>query len=139
MQSSLGVYLKSEREGRGIDLPDVAAETRVPEAALRLIEEDRWDELPGEVFVRGFLRAYARCVGLEPEDMVRRLDRPAPRPTMPWVNCVQVDLRRRRIASPALFFVLALASLLIVLVLWRPVAAPSFSVQLPTPTAGKAG
>lgn len=138
---NLGAYLKSEREARGFSLAEVAAETRVPESSLRSIEEDRLDDLPGEVFVRGFLRAYARCVGLEPEEVVSRLDRPVPRPSMPLVPASDLDLRRRRTATPALLLVLLLASLLLALVLWKPVTPP-FSANrppAPTPTAGTAG
>ena len=139
MQSSFGSYSKHEREALGVALQEVAVETRVPEASLKLIEEDRLDDLPGEVFVRGFLRAYARCIGLDPEEVVGRLDRPAPSPTMPLVHSTQLDLRRSRMASPALVLVLILASLLIALVLFRPVASPSFSAHVPASTTGTPG
>jgi cytoskeletal protein RodZ len=139
METSLGSYLRSERELRGVDLADVAAETRVPEAALRSIEEDRLDDLPGEVFVRGFVKAYARCIGLDVEEVVSRIDRPAPRLSMPLVHSTSINLRRPRIASPALLLVLLLASLLIGLVLWRPVTIPSFMSQGAPPPARTAG
>ena len=72
MEASLGAYLKRERESRGVTLAEVAAETRVPVASLQSLEEDRLDELPGDVFVRGFLRAYARCIELDLGGHVRR-------------------------------------------------------------------
>jgi cytoskeletal protein RodZ len=136
---SLGSYLKSERELRGVDLAEVAAETRVPEASLRSIEEDRLDDLPGEVFVRGFVKAYARCIGLDVDEVLARIDRPAPRLSMPLVHSTTINLRRRRIASPAVLFVLLLASLLIGLVLWRPVTVPSLSSQGTPPPTHSAG
>jgi len=60
---SFGAYLKREREARGMSLADVAQRTRVKERWLQLIEESRLDQLPAEVFVRGFVRAYARTIG----------------------------------------------------------------------------
>lgn len=139
MQSSLGTYLRKERESRGIDLSEIAYETRVPEASLRSIEEDKLDDLPGEVFVRGFLTAYAKCLDLDPSEVLSRLDRPAPSPTMPLVHTANLDLRRRRIASPALILVLLLASLLILFVLWRPMTMPSLSIHSLNPPTGTAG
>jgi cytoskeletal protein RodZ len=117
-----------------VSLEEVAAVTRVPLPALRSIEEGRLDELPGEVFVRGFLRAYARCLRLDPEDVVTLLDRPAPEPSMPLLPAPDLDLRRRRIASPALLLVLILASLLLTLVLWHPVAPPFSANGTAAPT-----
>ncbi len=136
---SLGVFLKREREVRGVSLAEVAAITRVPEPSLRSIEEDRLDDLPGEVFVRGFLRAYARCIGLDPEEVVSRLDRPAPRPTLPLVPTNTMNLRRRRTATPALLLVLILACLLATIVLWKPVTQSHFSANVPAPISGTAG
>lgn len=136
---TLGSYLKSEREVRGVPLAEVSATTRVPEQSLRLIEADRWDDLPGDVFLRGFLRAYARCIGLDPEEIVDRLDRPAPKPTMPLMPTNNLDLRRRRMATPALLLVIIIACLLATLVLWRPMTVSPFSVNAPVPTSGSAG
>jgi cytoskeletal protein RodZ len=136
---SLGTFLKYHREARGVALDDVAATTRVPLASLRSIEEDRLDDLPGEVFVRGFLRAYSRCIGLDPEDVVARLDRPAPKPTLPHIPPTDTDLRRRRITTPALLLVLILAFLLAALVLWRPFTESSYSANTPAPISGTSG
>jgi cytoskeletal protein RodZ len=46
--------------------------TRIPAHRLEAIEHDRFDDLPGEVFVRGFLRSYAQAVGLGPQDILAR-------------------------------------------------------------------
>lgn len=62
---SVGVRLMTERNRRGFTLEEVARGTRIPLASLQRIEADRFDDLPGEVFVRGFLKSYARFVGLE--------------------------------------------------------------------------
>ena len=69
---SVGKYLKHAREERGMSLSEVARMTRIPVSALNRIETDQFDELPGEVFVRGFLKSYARAVGLEMDDVLAR-------------------------------------------------------------------
>lgn len=67
-----GGRLKKEREGRALAVVDIARVTKIPERSLELMEAGRFEELPGEVFVRGFLRSYARCVGVDPDETVRR-------------------------------------------------------------------
>ncbi len=69
---TLGGHLKHQRERRGMSVPELARITRIPMASLEAIEGDRFDELPGEVFVRGFLRAYAQAVRLLPAEILAR-------------------------------------------------------------------
>lgn len=68
----LSAALRAEREGKAITLAQIARITRVPEPSLRRLEAAEFDKLPADVFVRGFLRSYARCVGLDPDDVVER-------------------------------------------------------------------
>lgn len=51
---------------------EISRATRVPMSSVDRIESDRFDELPGEVFVRGFLKSYARAVGLSSDDVLAR-------------------------------------------------------------------
>jgi cytoskeletal protein RodZ len=69
---TVGHYLRRHRIERRMSVEEVARATRVPVPSLERIELDRFDELPGEVFVRGFLTAYARAVGLEADDVLAR-------------------------------------------------------------------
>ncbi|MGA3122158.1 MAG: helix-turn-helix transcriptional regulator [Polyangiaceae bacterium] len=69
---SLGSYLKRCRVGRSMSLAELARVTRIPVSSLQAMEADRFDELPGEVFVRGFLRAYAQAVGVLPAEVLAR-------------------------------------------------------------------
>lgn len=68
----IGNYLRRERELRGIALDEVADTTRIPLRLLERLEEGRHAELPGEVFIKGYLRAYARAVGLKADEVVAR-------------------------------------------------------------------
>jgi hypothetical protein len=69
---TLGKSLRRQRVRRGMSLAELARITRIPAASLEAIEFDRFDELPGEVFVRGFLRAYAQALGLLPAEILAR-------------------------------------------------------------------
>jgi|HubBroStandDraft_6_1064221.scaffolds.fasta_scaffold1574642_2 cytoskeletal protein RodZ len=71
-RETLGHALKRERERRGTSITELSRVTRIPQASLEAIESDRFDELPGEVFVRGFLKSYAQAVGMVPADVLAR-------------------------------------------------------------------
>jgi cytoskeletal protein RodZ len=65
-----GEHLKREREMRGVSLEEIAAATRISTRFLEAIENERWDQLPGGVFNRGFIRSIARFLGLDEDSLV---------------------------------------------------------------------
>ncbi|MBI3014522.1 MAG: helix-turn-helix domain-containing protein [Candidatus Tectomicrobia bacterium] len=67
---SLGEYLKRERELRGITLRHISDVTKIHIKYLEALEENHFEVLPAEAFTRGFLRSYARCVGIDPDEAV---------------------------------------------------------------------
>ncbi len=69
---SFGRYLRSLRIEKGISLQTVATETRIGLSTLLLIENEDLDKLPAEVFMKGFLRAYAKVVGADGDEAVHR-------------------------------------------------------------------
>jgi cytoskeleton protein RodZ len=69
-----GNKLREAREARSLSLDDVAHVTRIPRSSLSALEESRFDRLPAPVFVRGFIRSYARAVGLDAAVVVRLYD-----------------------------------------------------------------
>lgn len=69
-----GGLLAAARLRAGMSLEQVSKRSRVPLPALEAIEGDDWDALPAMVYVRGFLRLYAREVGLEPAAVIEALD-----------------------------------------------------------------
>ncbi len=69
---TIGNYLKRAREARNMSVGEVARATRIPASSIDRIEAEHFDDLPGEVFTRGFLRAYATAVGLVPDDVLAR-------------------------------------------------------------------
>jgi cytoskeletal protein RodZ len=69
---TVGTTLRRQREVKRMGLAEVSRVTRIPLATLEAIEHDHFDDLPGEVFVKGFLKSYAQTVGLLPDDVVAR-------------------------------------------------------------------
>jgi flagellar biosynthesis protein FlhG len=67
-----GARLRRWRVARGIELDRIAATTKISLSYLRSLEEERFDALPATVYVRGFLTAYARAVGLDAGSIVPR-------------------------------------------------------------------
>jgi cytoskeletal protein RodZ len=70
--ASAGADLRAARERRGLSLEQLSRSTKITVKNLSNIETDRFGRLPAPVFLRGFLRAYAREVRLDPEETVRR-------------------------------------------------------------------
>lgn len=70
--ASFGEELRREREIRGISLKEIADATKISKRFLDALERNDHKTLPAPVFTRGFVREYARYVGLNAEDMVNR-------------------------------------------------------------------
>jgi transcriptional regulator with XRE-family HTH domain len=70
--ASFGEDLRREREIRGISLKEIADATKISKRFLEALERNDHKTLPAPVFTRGFVREYARYVGLNVEDMVNR-------------------------------------------------------------------
>jgi len=68
--ASFGENLRQAREARNITLQDIAASTKISTRALKALEDEHFNQLPGGIFNRGFVRAYARFVGLDEENAV---------------------------------------------------------------------
>jgi cytoskeletal protein RodZ len=66
----VGTTLRTARERRGLTVNDVSVRTRITVPLIMAIEQNAFEKVPGGIFVRGFLRSYAREVGLDPEDTV---------------------------------------------------------------------
>ena len=70
--ASVGRFLREKREERRMSIAEIARATRMPASSVERIEADQFDELPGEVFVRGFLKSYAQAVGVQADDVLAR-------------------------------------------------------------------
>ena len=72
--TSLGVYLRAERERRGLTLKAISESTKVSLPLLEGLESDDISRWPGGIFRRAFVRSYAEAVGLDPDVVFRRFE-----------------------------------------------------------------
>lgn len=70
----IGSQLRQAREARGLSLEQIQKATRIKRVFLEAIEADRFEDLPGPVQARGFVRSYATHVGLDPESLLAQVD-----------------------------------------------------------------
>jgi cytoskeleton protein RodZ len=68
--ASFGLRLKQEREKKSVTLDDISLTTKISTRMLRALEEEHFDQLPGGIFNKGFIRAYARCLGMDEEQAI---------------------------------------------------------------------
>ena len=64
-KSGIGALFRDEREKRDLDYTQVFETTRIRPHILQALEDEDWDRLPSPVLVKGFIRSYARALGLE--------------------------------------------------------------------------
>jgi cytoskeleton protein RodZ len=148
---SFGTWLRRQRELREISLRDVADRTKISLRYLEAMEEDRFDLLPAPVFAKGFLREYARYVGLSPDEVVNHwlaVQQSGERPEGEEEEAAAASSRRRLSRLLLLLALLILAAVAAFAVYWqrhhaapgpagaRPAAAIPGSATVPTaPTA----
>jgi cytoskeleton protein RodZ len=67
---AFGERLRREREMRGISLDEIVATTKIGTRLLRALENEQFDLLPGGIFNKSYVRAYAKCVGIDEDEAV---------------------------------------------------------------------
>jgi cytoskeleton protein RodZ len=80
--SSPGAVLAAVREEMNLSIAEVARHLKLSPAQVEALEEGAYDRLPGRVFVRGFLRNYAKLLGLDPEPLLHRIENEMPQPAV---------------------------------------------------------
>lgn len=68
----IGEWLQRERTQREVSLEWIREETKISFRYLQALEQGDFDCLPGEPYVKGFIRSYARAVGCDPDPIVQR-------------------------------------------------------------------
>ncbi len=135
---AFGQYLRRERELRNITLDEIAQVTRISRRHLKAIEDGQPEGLPALPFLKGFLAAYARHIGLNTEDVLTfydevRLGRPeeAKRPAVPAPE--PSHGRRRRLGALVLVVAAAAAAWFL---LRRPGGVPEETAPPPASLGG---
>ena len=70
MIEDFGSYLKSERELRGVTLDELHSKTKIPVRYLEALEKNQFDELPEEVFIRGYIRSVSNVIGAQEDEIL---------------------------------------------------------------------
>ncbi len=111
---SIGQQLRTAREARAMSIEEISRATRIPMGSVERIENGHFDDLPGEVFVRGFLRAYARAVQLPVDDVLARYT--ASR-RIAWVTPIPLVSPEKRSRAPRVGVAIAFVLLLVLFTL----------------------
>ncbi|MBI3933715.1 MAG: helix-turn-helix domain-containing protein [Acidobacteria bacterium] len=143
----LGQRLRREREARGVPLHDIAQQTRIGVRLLQAIEEEAFDQLPGGIFNKSFIRQYAQYLGLDEEQAVRDYlrataatseaptQRPQPEPRPP-ISFQSIIILRLALGAAAMAIIISIVWFL----LPRPpqaVESRPRSQQAPTATSSQ--
>tara|TARA_B100000686_G_scaffold354854_1_gene467710 strand:- start:3964 stop:4755 length:792 start_codon:yes stop_codon:yes gene_type:complete len=67
---NFGSYLRNERESRGVPLEEIADNTKINLRFLLALENNDYDQLPNEVFIKGYIRSYAKTIGGNADEML---------------------------------------------------------------------
>lgn len=97
--SEIGQTLKNARVEKGLTLDDLQQTTKIQKRYLIAIEEDNFSALPGNFYVRAFIREYAETVGLDANEMLAEVDRefglPTEQPTPANESVSRMNLREK--------------------------------------------
>ncbi len=155
---SFGERLRREREMRSISLEEISESTKISRRHLEALESEDFNQLPGGIFNKGFVRAYARYLGIDEDQAVADYvaasdEQPAPENQFPLEVREQPDpqLNPKRSRLPLAFALAALVGVLVGYAFWvkskprtteaaenRAPAHPAANVPsaTPTPSAG---
>jgi len=117
---AFGDRLRREREMRGITLDEITESTKISRRHLEALETEHFDQLPGGVFNKGFVRAYARFLGIDEDRAVAEYsaasnEQPEPENKFPLEVHKEPnrDLNPRRSNLPLVFAIAALVGVLV--------------------------
>ena len=123
---TIGEYLNRVRKTCGYSLEDVAGITKINLRYLEAIEHDDMAKIPGDTFYQGFVRSFAKCIGISDEEIGRRISEGKTEPQAETVNThnlddkttwkVAITPKKVRIILPAAAGIIAIALLLIVFI-----------------------
>jgi cytoskeleton protein RodZ len=141
----LGAALAAERERQGMSRADAAQRLHMSPSQVEALERGDYQSLPRGTFLRGFVRNYAKVLGLEPDAMLAMLADvaprdPAPRIVVPTQN-IRFDPIGERLSSPYVkaatlaFVVVALAFAVMYWVMFVRPKLPGLAGHAPTPAA----
>jgi len=115
---SFGERLRRERDVRGISLESISTTTKIGTHILEALEKEDFDKLPGGIFNKGFVRSYARFLGMNEEQVLKEFievagdpEQPLPDPPVPRRPRMRQAKERRSWSGVATVVVCAIALL----------------------------
>ena len=141
-----GKRLRIARQARGLDQDSVAAHLHLSRAMIQALEQDNYDILPGTVFIRGYIRNYARLLGLDAEPLLKTFAATRPREAEPAPGVPHSPRRETRNGGAGGRLLGAVAALGVVALLafwwhnnggWPPTPDREPGAVSPAATAGK--
>ena len=147
---SIGEALRSAREAQGKSVEDAAAATRIRPSYLEALEQEHFEQLGGNVYAKGFLRSYARFLGVDPAPLLDAY-RAKERPDAPLFAHAPTAIRGARASGRRgqtwLAVAIVCVSIILVVSLWsllRPAPDPTnaqapFAPEPATTAVGSAG
>jgi len=142
---AFGDRLRREREMRGITLDEITESTKISRRHLEALEREHFDQLPGGVFNKGFVRAYARFLGIDEDQAVADYsaasnEQPEPENKFPLEIHEEPnrELNPRRSKLPLLFAIAALVGVLLGYGFWtksKPHSSAAVETQPTAPTS----
>ena len=144
-RGNFGERLKRERELREVSQKELTTATRIGPRFLDALENEEWEKLPGGVFNRGFVRAIARYLGLDEENLLAEYDLARGDANLPVPQPYENKIPRPPIWIPIALLFAALAILVGIIAggiygwrhfaAWRASRKPSASTALSTPVS----
>ena len=144
---AFGDRLRREREMRGITLDEITESTKISRRHLEALESEHFDQLPGGVFNKGFVRAYARFLGIDEDQAVADYstasnEQPEPENKFPLEIHEEPkrQLNPRRSKIPLVFAGAALAGVLVGYGFWtksKPHGSAAVETQPPASTVNE--
>jgi cytoskeleton protein RodZ len=144
----IGADLRNARIARNRSLEDISRSTKISSSVLRSIENEAFDRVPKGVFTRGYLRAYAREVGLDPDELVHRYrakfeppepppdtDRPDAPVTVALTRLIHPDEEADRSERTRVMELVVIAGIAVVCFALLRQATPSQRVETPSAIA----
>ena len=122
--SSIGNILRTERETQGRTLTEVSKAVYIKTKYLSALEEENFAAIPGEVYVKGFIRAYASYLGMDGEELVAQYDGPSESVLLQKEAPIAVESgkgrrrrRRKTVSWPEITIIIGVI-LFILLIVW---------------------
>jgi cytoskeletal protein RodZ len=135
----IGEALRKAREEQGFSLAQAEEVTKIRAAYLQALEEESFAQLPGPVYVKGFLKNYAQYLGLDPQPLLSLYEAPElPVPNAPATAALNEPLQPRNLRRFVRPLSLALLVIVAVTAVWwsyqRYYAVTPLAQPTPTPT-----